>query len=53
MISRPVSPVDLLGSIYERCGINPSEPFPTNPIGLKAPILPDAKPETRLREIYL
>jgi len=53
VISRPVSPVDLLGSIYERCGINPSEPFPTNPIGLKAPILPDAKPETRLREIYL
>lgn len=53
VVSRPVSPVDLLGSIYERCGINPSEMFPANPIGLKAPILPDADPKTRLREIYL
>ena len=53
VVSRPVSPVDLLGSIYERCGINPSEMFPSNPIGLKAPILPDADPKTRLREIYL
>ena len=53
VISRPVSPVDLLGSIYERCGIDPSAMFPTNPIGLKAPILPDADPKTRLREIYL
>ena len=53
VISRPVSPVDLLGSIYERCGINPSAMFPANPIGLKAPILPDADPKTRLREIYL
>lgn len=51
--ARPVSPVDLLGSIYERCGINPSAMFPANPIGLKAPILPDADPKTRLREIYL
>ncbi|MBO4630551.1 MAG: DUF1501 domain-containing protein [Lentisphaeria bacterium] len=53
VVSRPVSPVDLLGSIYERCGINPSAMFPANPIGLKAPILPDADPKTRLREIYL
>ena len=53
VVSRPVTPVDLLGSIYERCGIDPSAMFPTNPIGLKAPILPDADPRTRLREIYL
>ena len=53
VISRPVTPVDLLGSIYERCGIEPSGSFPANPIGLKAPILPDADPKTRLREIYL
>lgn len=53
VISRPVTPVDLLGSIYERCGIDPSQPFPSNPLGLKAPILPDANPKTRLRELYL
>ncbi len=53
VISRPVSPVDLLGSIYERCGINPDRPFPDNPLGLKEPILPKSTPETRLRELYL
>ena len=53
VVSRPVSPVDLLGSIYERCGIDPSQPFPDNPLGLKAPILPNADPKTRLRELYL
>ena len=52
VVSRPVSPVDLLGSIFERCGIDPSQPFPKNPIGLNAPILPNADPKTRLREIY-
>ena len=50
---RPVSPVDLLGSIYEMCGLNPDSNFPSNPIGLKAPILPDSDPKTRLRELYL
>jgi len=50
---RPVTPVDLLGSIYERCGVNPDQPFPDNPINMKAPILPDADPKTRLRELYL
>jgi len=53
VVSRPVTPVDLLGSLYERCGIDPSRPFPANPIGLKDPILPGADPKTRLREIYL
>ena len=42
----------LLGSIYELCGFNPSMPFPRNPLGLTSPILPDADPKTRLREIY-
>ena len=51
--SRPVSPQDLLGSIYERCGVDPSRPFPSNPLGLKAPILPASDPKTRLRELYL
>ena len=49
--ARPVSPADLLGSIYELCGVNPDLPFPPNPIGLKSPIL-ESKAETRLREIY-
>ncbi len=52
VVSRPVSPADLLGSIYELCGIDPGQMFPANPIGLKSPILPDANPKTRLREIY-
>lgn len=50
-IARPVTPADLLGSLYELCGVNPDQPFPDNPIGLKTPIiLSDAK--TRLRELY-
>ena len=49
--SRPVSPADLLGSLYELCGINPDQPFPSNPIGLKSPIL-ESKASTRLRELY-
>lgn len=51
--TRPVTPVDMLGSLYERCGIDPSQPFPANPIGLKEPILPGSDPKTRLRELYL
>lgn len=53
VVSRPVTPVDMLGSLYERCGIDPAQPFPANPIGLKEPILPGADPKKRLREIYL
>lgn len=52
VVSRPVTPTDLLGSIFELCGVDPSQPFPDNPINLKSPILPDADPRTRLREIY-
>ena len=53
VLKRPVSPVDLLGSIYERCGIEATQPFPDNPINLKSPILPDSDPKTRLRELYI
>ncbi|MBO5762395.1 MAG: DUF1501 domain-containing protein, partial [Lentisphaeria bacterium] len=53
VISRPVTPADLLGTLYERCGINPDQPFPDNPIGLKDPIIANADPKTRLRELYL
>jgi len=53
VVKRPVTPADLLGSIYERCGIDPLQPFPDNPINVKTPILPNSNPATRLREIYL
>ncbi len=48
---RPVAPQDLLGSIYELCGIDPDGPLP-NPIGLKTKILPPESPAGRLRELY-
>ncbi len=52
VVSRPVSPVEMLGSIYELCNINPDDPLP-NPLGFKTTILPPLKPEqSRLREIY-
>ena len=49
--SRPVTPQDMLGSIYELCGIDPDGPLP-NPINLKAPVLPPQSELGRLREIY-
>ncbi len=52
VVKRPVSPVDFLGSIYERCGIDPDGPMP-NSAGKKLTILPKETPgEGRLREIY-
>lgn len=52
VVKRPVSPVDFLGSIYERCGIDPSGPMP-NDAGKKITILPsETKGEGRLRELY-
>ena len=50
-VSRPVSPVDLLGSVYELSGIDPDGPMP-NPRGAKIKVLPPASKEGRLREIY-
>ena len=49
--SRPVSPQDMLGSIYELCGVDPDGPLP-NPIGLKTTVLPPESKLGRLREIY-
>ena len=51
VVERPVSPVDFLGSIYERAGINPDGRLP-NPKGLKLSVLPAASEKGRLREIY-
>jgi hypothetical protein len=50
-IHRPVSPQDFLGSIYERCGIDPEGPLP-NKKGKKMTILPPPSSEGRLKEIY-
>lgn len=50
-VSRPVSPQDFIGSIYELCGIDPEGPLPNN-VGKKLPILPPSTGEGRLREIY-
>lgn len=49
--SRPVAPQDLLGSIYERCGIDPDGPLP-NPVNLQVPVLPPESKAGRLRELY-
>ena len=51
VVSRPVTPVDFLGSIYERAGIDPDGPMP-NPKGLKLSVLPPASEHGRLKEIY-
>ncbi|MBL7132904.1 MAG: DUF1501 domain-containing protein, partial [Phycisphaerae bacterium] len=48
---RPVSPQNLLGSMYELLGIDPEAPLP-NPRGLDVKVMPDAdKGEGRLKEI--
>lgn len=51
VVSRPVAPQDMLGSIYELCGIDPDGPLP-NPIGLETPVLPPESKAGRLRELY-
>ena len=51
VVSRPVAPQDLLGSIYERCGIDPDGLLP-NHIGFKTSILPPESKAGRLRELY-
>ena len=52
VVSRPVTPVDFLGSIYERAGIDPDGPLP-NPKGLKLSVLPPASKHGRLKELYV
>jgi len=51
VVERPVTPVDFLGSIYERCGIDPDGPMP-NEVGKKITVLPKASECGRLKEIY-
>ena len=51
VVARPVTPVDLLGSIYERCGIDPDGEMP-NDVGKKLTILPPQSEHGRLKEIY-
>ena len=50
-VSRPVSPQDFLGSVYELCGIDPDGPLP-NRQGKKMTVLPPQSEAGRLREIY-
>lgn len=50
-VSRPVAPQDFLGSLYERCGIDPDGPLP-NALGKKMTILPPQSAAGRLKEIY-
>ena len=51
VVERPVAPQDLLGSILERCGIDPDSKFPEF-TGVDAPLLPKESAAGRLREIY-
>lgn len=51
VLERPVYPQDLLGSIYELCGIDPEGQMP-NPMNLKVPVLPPQSEGGRLKEIY-
>lgn len=54
VVERPVSPKDLIGSIYELMGIDPNGPLP-NKCGLDVPVLPqvenDSETGGRLTEI--
>jgi len=50
-VKRPVTPANLLWSIYELAGIDPSAPLP-NPKGLNVPILPPEGKDGRLIELY-
>lgn len=51
VVSRPVAPQDLLGSILERCGIDPDSKFPGF-TGVNEPLLPKESKAGKLREIY-
>ena len=50
-VERPVSPVDLLWSIYELAGIDPAGKLP-NPRGLDLTILPPDGGKSKIRELY-
>ena len=50
-VDRPVSPVDLLWSIYELAGIDPASRMP-NPRNLDLTILPRDGGKNKLKELY-
>lgn len=50
-VKRPVTPANLLWSIYELAGIDPASPLP-NPKGLDVPILPPEGKDGKLIELY-
>ncbi|MDR1960528.1 MAG: DUF1501 domain-containing protein [Planctomycetaceae bacterium] len=50
IVSRPVYPQDLLGSIYQMLGIHPDSPMP-NEKGIHVPMMPPASDMGRLTEI--
>ena len=54
VVDRPVSPQDLIGSVYEQLGIDPDGPMP-NPLGLDLQVLSsgedDARGDGRLKEL--
>ena len=50
-MERPVTPVDVLWSIYELAGIDPAGKLP-NPRGLDLTILPPDGGKTKIKELY-
>jgi hypothetical protein len=50
-VERPVTPVDLLWSIYELCGIDPAAKLP-NPRNLDLTILPPTAGNSKISELY-
>lgn len=50
IVSRPVAPQDLLGSIYQMLGIDPDAQMP-NEKGITVPNMPPASPAGRLNEL--
>ncbi|MDO5581342.1 MAG: DUF1501 domain-containing protein, partial [Planctomycetia bacterium] len=52
VVSRPVAPQDLLGSMYQLLGINPDDPLP-NDKGIHIPYMPPASNTGRLNEIMI
>ncbi|MBQ9775566.1 MAG: DUF1501 domain-containing protein, partial [Lentisphaeria bacterium] len=50
-VERPVSPVDLLWSLYELAGIDPAAKLP-NPRNFDLTILPQGGGKNKLRELY-
>jgi len=52
VVERPVTPVDFLGTLCERVGIDPDGSLP-NPRNLRVSVMPPASKNGRLKELYL